>query len=71
VRKVPADGGVAVQITRTGGYCVFQSSDYTTRRNREAADLWRVYVSGGDDKRVAGPVRFHPNIQVVGDAYTT
>ena len=58
--KMPADGGAVEQVTRQGGYEVFESLDgrfvYYTK-DRFGTELWRVPVGGGEEEFVVQPVR--------------
>ena len=55
VWKVPATGGAAVQVTRSGGHCVHPSADgtqiYYTKNDGDSA-LWTMPVSGGPEQMV-------------------
>jgi Tol biopolymer transport system component/DNA-binding winged helix-turn-helix (wHTH) protein len=55
VWKVPSAGGMAEQVTRNGGACVFPSSDgtqiYYTKHDRDSA-LWTMPVAGGEERQV-------------------
>jgi len=55
VWKVPAAGGSAVQITRSGGLCVHASTDgtriYYTKNDGDSA-LWTMPVAGGPEREV-------------------
>jgi eukaryotic-like serine/threonine-protein kinase len=55
VWKVPAAGGVAVQVTRNGGARAFPSADgtqiYYTKHDGDAA-LWSTPVAGGEEREV-------------------
>jgi Tol biopolymer transport system component len=55
VWKVPSAGGIAEQVTRNGGSCVFPSADgtriYYTKHDGDAA-LWTLPVAGGVEQRI-------------------
>ena len=57
IRKVPAQGGDAVQVTEPGGFDSYESTDgeclYDTRP-RETAGVWRLPLRGGEESQVAG-----------------
>jgi serine/threonine protein kinase len=54
VWKAPAGGGEAVQVTHTGGGVAFESADekYLYFYSEETHALFRVPVSGGEEKKV-------------------
>jgi Tol biopolymer transport system component/predicted Ser/Thr protein kinase len=57
--KMPAEGGPAVQVTRAGGFEVFESPDgkllYYTK-GRRTLGLWSMPVGGGEETRVLDKV---------------
>src|SRR5207244_11557438 len=54
--KAPAQGGLAVQVTKSGGYEAFESPDgklvYYSKLERPG--IWRVAVEGGEETPVLG-----------------
>ena len=73
VYKMPTGGGEAVQITRNGGYCAFESPDgkwlyYAKGPNDSASSIWRTPMDGGAESQVhEGPLSYAYNFVVVDD----
>ncbi len=65
--KVPATGGQAHQVTKSGGRLALESPDgrfyYYAKDGNFRSDLWRVPVAGGEEIMVLPnirPLTFHP-----------
>jgi Tol biopolymer transport system component len=59
VWKMTAEGGQPVQVTRTGGFCPFESADGQVlyyQRTQGPSDIWAIPVQGGDETRVVESV---------------
>ncbi|HST08799.1 MAG TPA: hypothetical protein VLL05_00360, partial [Terriglobales bacterium] len=60
VWKVPTRGGLAVEVTRQGGFAAFESSDgylyYAKSRDAEP-ELWRIRLGDGEESRVSTRIR--------------
>jgi Tol biopolymer transport system component len=58
--RMNADGSQPVMITKNGGFAPFVSVDnefiYYAKRPALASDIWRVAVSGGEERRIADGV---------------
>jgi hypothetical protein len=73
--KVPAEGGTPVQVTRDGGVNAFESEDGRTLyyvKDIEAAGLWKMPISGGEEVRVLDapePRRWGAVAYVLGGVY--
>jgi Tol biopolymer transport system component len=55
VWKMPVEGGEPVQVTKGGGYTVFESLDGRTlyySKGRRDSRLWMVPVAGGDETQI-------------------
>jgi Tol biopolymer transport system component len=50
--KIPADGGDAVQMTRSGGEVAYESPDGRTLFVRRAAGIFRMPAEGGQEEKV-------------------
>jgi Tol biopolymer transport system component len=58
VWRMPAEGGQAMQVTHTGGFIPFESSDGKEvyyQKIQGNSDVWKVPVAGGEETRVLGP----------------
>jgi hypothetical protein len=51
---MPVEGGEAVQVTKTGGFCAFESPDgkFVYYAKFDAPGLWRIPVEGGEERLI-------------------
>jgi Tol biopolymer transport system component len=68
VWKMSANGGVAVQVTKDGGYGPLESPDgkflyYTKALN--ATSLWKIPIEGGEASRVLDSLSSYQNVAIV------
>ena len=65
---MPADGGIAVRITRNGGVAPAESGDgrflYYARSEAPATSIWRVPVDGGEEQPIVEELTYSLNFVV-------